>query len=220
MATNDKDTGGMFELSRRDFVKVGAAAAAVGAVGVDFAVCPSRADAAEVAATYHTTCTYCSAQCGQVVAVDADENVIDIYGDMNSPTSRGGLCSKGAAAYQLVNNPRRLGVPEHDASVDGFDFRGAAWRRVGNQAWQPITLDEAMTGIASGATFNDTNGVPYTHDGLVDIRGSVTPGPDATSNAKTVQFFGSSHLNNEPNYLYRKLIANFGTSLVEHQARI
>jgi len=39
-------------------------------------------------------------------------------------------------------------------------------------------------------------------------------------NSKGVAFFGSSHMNNESNYMYRKLIANFGTSNVEHQARI
>ncbi len=205
MATHDKDMGGKFELSRRDFVKAGAAAAAVGAVGVDFAVCPSRADAAQVARTAVTTCTYCSAQCGQIVAVDASNKVIDIYGDMNSPTSRGGLCSKGAAALQLVNNPRRLGVPEHTALVDGFDFTGRAWKRTGNGAWTEMALDTAMTEIAGG---------------LKGIRGTVTPGSTGASNAKTVQFFGSSHMNCEGNYLYRKIIANFGTSLVEHQARI
>ena len=204
MATHDKDTEGMFELSRRDFLKVGAAAAAVGAVGVDFAVYPAQALGVEPDAVFTTTCPYCSAQCGQQVAVK-DGAVIDIYGDMNSPTSRGGLCSKGAGSYQLVTNARRLGVPEHTAAVDGFDFTGTAWKRTGNDAWQPIALDTAMSEIATG---------------LVAARGSVTPGVTAASNAKTVQFFGSSHMNNEQNYLYRKIIANFGTSLVEHQARI
>ena len=42
----------------------------------------------------------------------------------------------------------------------------------------------------------------------------------ARSNSKQVAFFGSSHMNNEENYAYRKLIAGFGTSNVEHQARI
>jgi anaerobic selenocysteine-containing dehydrogenase len=41
-----------------------------------------------------------------------------------------------------------------------------------------------------------------------------------TYNSKAVAFFGSSHMNNESNYIYRKMIANFGTSNVEHQARI
>jgi len=205
MATHDKEVEGKFSLSRRDFLKAGAAATVAGAVGVDFAAAPMRADAAEVAATYTTTCPYCSAQCGQTVAVNAAGDVIDIYGDMNSPTSRGGLCSKGAGSYQLVTNVRRLGVPEHTAAVDGFDFTGTAWKRTGDAAWTEIALDTAMSEIAAG---------------LVSHRGAITPGTTAASNARTVQFFGSSHVNNEQNNLYRKLIANFGTSMTEHQARI
>ncbi len=208
MATQDKDTGGKFALSRRDFLKVGAAAATVGAVGVDFAVYPAQALAVEPDAVFTTTCPYCSAQCGQKVAVK-DGAVIDIYGDANSPTSRGGLCSKGASSYQLVTNPRRIGVSEHTAAVDGFNFTDQAWYRSGNNTWTPIGLDAAMTEIAQKlVAARDANGF------------TLTPGVSAASNAKTVQFFGSSHLNNEQNYLYRKIIANFGTSLVEHQARI
>jgi formate dehydrogenase major subunit len=212
MATHDKEVEGKFSLSRRDFLKAGAAATVAGAVGVDFAAAPMRADAAEVAATYTTTCPYCSAQCGQTVAVNAAGDVIDIYGDMNSPTSRGGLCSKGAGSYQLVTNVRRLGVPEHTAAVDGFDFTGTAWKRIGNAGWTPIALDTAMTEIAAGDGAN--------HVGLKAIRGTVSPGSTSASNARSVMFFGSSHMNNEPNNLYRKIIANFGTSLTEHQARI
>lgn len=212
MATHDKEPTGKLELSRRDFLKAGAAAAVVGAAGADFVFTPSKANAEEVAATYTTTCPYCSAQCGQKVDVAADGTVLDIYGDANSPTSRGGLCAKGAGSYQLVTNPRRLGVPEHTAAVDGYDFTGRAWKRIGNGAWTELSLEDAMTEIAEGDGVN--------HDGLVAIRGTVTPGDTAASNAKSVMFFGSSHMNNEANYLYRKIIANFGTSLVEHQARI
>ncbi len=212
MATHDKEPTGKLELSRRDFLKAGAAAAVVGAAGADLVFTPSRANAADVAATYTTTCPYCSAECGQKVDVAADGTVLDVYGDPNSPTNRGGLCAKGAGSYQLVTNPRRLGVPEHTASVDGYDFTGRAWKRIGNGAWTELSLEQAMTEIAAGDGVN--------HDGLVAIRGTVTPGDTAASNAKTVQFFGSSHLNNEANYLYRKIIANFGTSLIEHQARI
>ena len=214
MGTKDKNQGGKFELSRRDFVKAGAAATAagvVGAVGVDWAICPPRADAVEPDAVFTTTCPYCSAQCGQKVAVK-DGAVIDIYGDVNNPTSRGGLCSKGASSYYLVTNPRRIGVAEHTAAVDGYDFTGTAWKRIGNDMWTVITLDQAFEEIAEGDGVN--------HDGLATIRGAITPGSTAASNSKNVMFFGSSHMNNEPNNLYRKIIANFGTSLTEHQARI
>jgi len=208
----DKEHEGKFELSRRDFLKAGAAAAVVGASGADLVVTASRAVAADVAHTYSTTCPYCAAQCGQLVDVDAAGNVLDVYGDWNNPTSRGGLCAKGAGAYQLVTNTRRLGVPEHTAAVDGFDFTGTAWKRVGNDAWSAIALDTAMDEIVNGDGVN--------HTGLKAIRGAITPGTTAASNARSVQFFGAAHNNNEANYLYRKLIANFGTSMVEHQARI
>ena len=42
----------------------------------------------------------------------------------------------------------------------------------------------------------------------------------SATNSLGVAFFGCSHMNNESNYVYRKLIANFGSSNVEHQARI
>lgn len=208
MATKDKNQGGKFELSRRDFVKAGAAAAAVGVVGLDFAVRPSRADAAAVDKTYHTTCPYCSASCGQLVDVDAAGNVLDIYGDHMAPWNDGGLCAKGAGAYQLVTNTRRIGVPEA-TNIEGLDWytggdaSGIAWKRTGDGAWSAIGLDQAMDEAAAA---------------MVDARGTV----DATNkyNSQSVAFFGSSHINNEPNYLYRRLIAQFGTTNVEHQARI
>ena len=210
MATEDKNQGGKFELSRRDFMKVGAAAAAAGAVGVDFVARPSRANAAVVAKTYHTTCPYCSASCGQLIDVDASGNVLDIYGDHMSPFTDGGLCAKGAGAFQLVTNERRIGVPEHTAAVDGFDFSdvggddsGVAWKRTGDGAWGAIPLDQAMDEIAQK---------------MVAARGAVNAANGY--NSKSVAFFGSSHINNEPNYVYRRLIAQFGTSNVEHQARI
>ena len=202
----DKEHEGKFELSRRDFLKAGAAAAVVGATGADMMVTASRAVAADVAHTYTSTCPYCSAQCGQLVDVDASGNVLDVYGDWNSPTSRGGLCAKGAGAYQLVTNPRRLGVPEHTAAVDGFDFTGTAWKRIGDGAWSEIAVDTAWGEVAAT---------------LATTRGTISQAAiDAGQNKKTVQFFGCSHMNNEQNNLYRKIVANFGTSLVEHQARI
>jgi formate dehydrogenase major subunit len=191
--------------------------------------------------TFLTTCPYCSAQCGQRVVVgNVSKKVYDVYGDYESPTNNGGLCSKGAGSLQLVNNARRLGVPEHTISVDGKNMTGEAWKRIGNGAWQAMTLRQAMYEIAAGdrfasnTTFAKGSGAgggtvvvaagDNKHDGLVAIR-NMSPGwsdaaPFGGKNASTVQFFGSSHMNNEQNYTYRKIIASFGTSRVEHQARI
>jgi anaerobic selenocysteine-containing dehydrogenase len=225
------------ELSRRDFLKVAGAGAAAVAVMEPLMATPAAAltlDPLDTATTtYMTTCPYCSAQCGQRVVVgNKTKKVYDIYGDADSPTNNGGLCSKGAGSFQLVNNARRLGVPEHTEEVDGKNFTGEAWKRIGNAPWQPMPLKQAMYEIASGdnysnKTFAHADGTPHVvaagdnkHAGLVAIRSTVTPGYNGASNAKAVQFFGSSHMNNECNYVYRKIIAAFGTSRVEHQARI
>jgi formate dehydrogenase major subunit len=236
MGQEDKETGRM-GLSRRDFLKV-SAAGAVAATAVNWAPAPAMAEIAthggDSILRYHTTCPYCSASCGQVVAVGSvTGDVYDVYGDVDSPINNGGLCAKGAGAYQLVTNARRLGAfagthpvnplfaaqPAATAlpaqptgwtgtAYDGSTYTyggGVAYWRLANGNWNPVPLDVAMDEIAKKIKLD---------------RGTVTPDTPATMNSKHVQFFGSSHMNNEQNYTYRKLIAQFGTSMTEHQARI
>ncbi len=212
-------------ISRRDFLKAGAAAAAAGGT-MDFVYSAQMAAAYEGSAGYTistTTCPYCSASCGQRVAVNnSTGDVADVYGDFMSPLNSGGLCSKGAGSYQLVMNERRLGYPTAGAHPVNAVFKydaayadGIAYKRTGNGAWAKMALSTALTEIVAGDGGNNL--------GMLAYRASDAVGwnPGAGSyNSKSVAFFGSSHLNNEPCYVYRKLIANFGTSNVEHQARI
>lgn len=228
MATRDtgQPAGG---LSRRDFIKATAAASAAAGCGLGFTFDAEKALAYEGNPDYtisRTTCPYCSASCGQRVVVDnSSGKVVDLYGDFESPMNSGGLCSKGAGSWQLVTNNRRLGAwpgphpvanPGGEANVfaarpeTGAFASGVAYRREGNGAWQAVGLSDAMAEIATG---------------MKAARDATGPGLTGFSaatgwNSKQVAFFGSSHMNNEENYLYRKLIANFGTSNVEHQARI
>lgn len=212
-------------LSRREFIQASAAAAAAGGA-MQFMYAPEIAAAYENDPTNfqitYTTCPYCSASCGQRVVVDKRAGsptlgeVIDVYGDFESPFNAGGLCAKGAGTYQLVTNPRRLGYPtvgthpanpvfKYDAA---YDASGVAYKRDGDGGWYKVALPTALDDIA---------------DRLIAARAVDATGwnPGAGKyNSKSVAFFGSSHLNNEPNYLFRKLIANFGTSNTEHQARI
>lgn len=217
MATRDtaQQGGG---ISRRDFLKATAATAAVGC-GLEFAYDPEKALAYEDSADYkvtYTTCPYCSASCGQRVVTDvATGQVVDLYGDFESPWNSGGLCAKGAGSFELATNKRRIGAwAEPAAGIDpvfAYDpafADGVAYRREGDGAWAKVALNDAFDEIATG---------------LMAARASDTAGWDPAAkkyNTKGVAFFGSSHMNNESNYLYRKLIANFGTSNVEHQARI
>lgn len=224
MATKDKGQfGGM---TRRAFVKTAAIAGAVASCGFDVAYNAEKAFAYENDPVNYkvtnTTCPYCSASCGQraVVALTGPDagKVVDIYGDFESPMNSGGLCSKGAGSLQLVNNPRRVGawsgthpVANTDGTMDNIFAAdsnytdGVAYRRVGNGNWSKVTLDAAMSEIATT---------------LVAKRGVLPTTGASQHNSKGVAFLGSSHMNNESNYLYRKLIADFGSSNVEHQARI
>lgn len=212
MGSKDTDSKGQ-GLSRRSFLKASAAAAAVGGMA-DWTFAAEKAMAYEGVAGYTvttTTCPYCSASCGQRVVVDGSGDVVDIYGDFDSPFNSGGLCAKGAGSLQLVNNARRLGVGTGHASLSGsplpaaFDETGSdvGYKRVGNGTWTSGALqtlmDEAATAMVAARAGN---------------------WPNADNDSDTVAFFGSSHMNNEPCYLYRKLIADFGTTNTEHQARI
>lgn len=217
MATRDtgQPVGGV---TRRDFIKATAAASAAAGCGLGFAFDADKALAYEGHPDYEistTTCPYCSASCGQRVVTNAAGEVVDMYGDFESPMNSGGLCAKGAGSLQLVNNDRRIGAWEGAHPVNnvfsaipetGAFASGVAYRREGNNDWVPVGLDAAMTEIATGMkAARDANGAFSAATGW---------------NSKQVAFFGSSHMNNEENYLYRKLIAGFGTSNTEHQARI
>jgi formate dehydrogenase major subunit len=53
-----------------------------------------------------SVCPYCAVGCGQLV-FHKDNRVVSIEGDPQSPISRGHLCPKGAASYELVTHPQR-----------------------------------------------------------------------------------------------------------------
>jgi formate dehydrogenase major subunit len=217
MAELDTGQGSQGGLSRRDFLKATAAATVAGCTlqvwGAEEALAYENNPAYKV---YTTTCPYCSASCGQRVVVNAaaPNDVVDIYGDFESPFSSGGLCAKGAGSSQLVKNARRIGAwpaPHPVDNVFAYDASytdGIAYKRTGNGSWGKMDLQVALGEIAVGMKAARA----------VDTTGWVSD--TAGGNSKSVAFFGSSHLNNEQNWVYRKLIANFGTSNTEHQARI
>jgi formate dehydrogenase major subunit len=99
---------------------------------------------AEVA---RSICPYCGVGCGQLV-YHRDGQVISIEGDPESPISRGHLCPKGAASFELVT---------HEARATTVKYRAPFARD-----WREIPLEEAMDMIAERAwqtrerTFDDT----------------------------------------------------------------
>jgi formate dehydrogenase major subunit len=141
-----------------------------------------------------SVCPYCAVGCGQRVFVK-DEKVVQIEGDPDSPVSRGRLCPKGSASEQLVNHPGRQ--------------RKALYRRPGGTGWEPIDLDEAVDMIAHrfvearrhGWQDHDEHGRPLRRTmGIASLGGAT--------------------LDNEENYLIKKLFTAAGAIQIENQARI
>jgi formate dehydrogenase major subunit len=87
-------------------------------------------EGAEVA---RSICPYCGVGCGQLV-YHRDGKLLSIEGDPQSPISRGHLCPKGAASYELVT---------HDARATKVKYRAPRSRQ-----WREIGLDEATAMVA------------------------------------------------------------------------
>ena len=79
-----------------------------------------------------THCPYCSLQCGIALQVAPDR--IHLTPQEDFPTNRGGLCSKGWTAAELLEHPERLTAPL------GRDRRDAPLK--------PATWDDALNRVA------------------------------------------------------------------------
>jgi formate dehydrogenase major subunit len=141
-----------------------------------------------------SVCPYCAVGCGQRVYVK-DERVIQIEGDPDSPVSRGRLCPKGSASEQLVNSPGRQ--------------TAMLYRRPYGTDWEPLDLESATDMIAErvlatrARTWQDR-----TDDGQIVRRTLGIAG------------LGGATLDNEENYLIKKLFTAMGAIQIENQARI
>jgi formate dehydrogenase major subunit len=144
-----------------------------------------------------SVCPYCAVGCGQRVYVqniDGRDTVTQIEGDPDSPVSRGRLCPKGAASKQLVTH---AGRQQH-----------VLYRRPYGTAWERISLDQAMEMIADRVLATRAQTWQETHQGQ---RVRRTLG---------IASLGGATLDNEENYLIKKLWSALGAIQIENQARI
>ncbi len=158
---------------------------------------PRTASADRVA---RSICPYCAVGCGQLVYVK-DEKIIDIEGDPDSPNSQGCLCPKGAATFQLVTGSHRQKKVLH--------------RRPGAKHWEELPLERAMELVAQR--------VKATREETWEERDE---NPDSVYRGKALRrtlgiaHLGGATLDNEENYLLKKLYTALGVVQVENQARI
>jgi formate dehydrogenase major subunit len=139
-------------------------------------------------------CPYCAVGCGQRVYVK-DGRILDIEGDPDSPISRGRLCPKGAASFQLVTGTHRV--------------QQVLYRRPGGTEWEPLPLERAMDMVAER--------VKKTREQTWEER---APSGESVRRTLGIAHLGGATLDNEENYLIKKLFTSLGVVQVENQARI
>ncbi|HEX8627772.1 MAG TPA: formate dehydrogenase, partial [Catenuloplanes sp.] len=131
-----------------------------------------------------SVCPYCAVGCGQRIFVK-DGKVVQIEGDPDSPISRGRLCPKGSASKSLVTSDRRQ--------------QKVLYRRPYGTEWEELDLDTAMQMIT---------------DRMLDARASTWEDTDDEGRPlnRTLGFssLGGATLDNEENYLIKKLFTAMG----------
>jgi formate dehydrogenase major subunit len=139
-------------------------------------------------------CPYCAVGCGQLVYVKEGE-ITHIEGDPASPISRGRLCPKGQASKSYAQSPLR-------------EYK-VKYRRPYGTAWEELSLDDAMEMIA---------------DRLIKTRAETwewkTEDGNPANRTMAIGNLGGATLDNEENYLIKKLMTGLGIVQVENQARI
>src|SRR3954470_22615748 len=139
-------------------------------------------------------CPYLAVGCAQKVYVK-DGQIIDIEGDSRSPINAGTLCPKGSNTFQLTINPHRQ--------------KQVLYRAPYSDHWEVKPLDWAMERIAERVKeTRDATFVERDEDG------------DVLNHTLAMGHLGGATLDNEENYLIKKLFNNLGIISVENQARI
>jgi len=141
-----------------------------------------------------SVCPYCAVGCGKTVFVK-DERVVQIEVHPDSPISRGRLCPKGAASEQLVNSPGRQ--------------TKILYRAPHATDWQSLDLDTAIDMVADRFLAARRSGWQDRDDQDRKLRRTMG-----------IAALGGATLDNEENYLIKKLFTAAGAIQVENQARI
>jgi formate dehydrogenase major subunit len=141
-----------------------------------------------------SVCPYCAVGCGQMVYIKGGK-IIDIEGNYNSPINEGTLCPKGANTFQLTVNPHRV--------------KNVLYRAPFSDHWEERPLEWAMDRIAER--------IKETRDrDFVEKKDGKT-----VNNLSTIMSLGGATMDNEENYLIKKLFTGgLGIVALENQARI
>ena len=148
-------------------------------------------DGARVA---RSVCPYCAVGCGQLIFHRGNE-LVSIEGDPGSPISEGHLCPKGAASHELLTHAGR------ETKV--------RYRAPRGREWQELDLETAMDMVADRVWESRARGFQTERDGRPLMQ------------CRSIAHLGGATLDNEENYLIKKLFTGgLGMVAVSNQARI
>ncbi len=194
----------MAQMTRRDFVKLGAASGgALGgaALGFDLAAAIQVKQELRIAGAkeVHSLCPYCAVGCSLVAYTTQDakghSRLLQIEGDPDSPVNEGRLCPKGATAMQLAVSTRRVEKP--------------LYRAPGSDKWQEISWDQMLDKLAQ--RIKESRDATFV---AVDAKGNTV------NRCEGVAFAGGAAFSSEEGYLAAKLMRSLGVVHLEQQARV
>ena len=141
-----------------------------------------------------SVCPYCAVGCGQRSSSRTRRSSRS-RATPTRPISRGRLCPKGSASEHLVNQPGRQ--------------TAVLYRRPYGTEWEPLDLETAMDMIADRSW-------PARADTWQDIDEQGR----TVRRTLGIASLGGATLDNEENYLIKKLFTAMGAIQIENQARI
>ncbi len=188
-------------LSRRQFLRGGALAAAGAALGGKPGEASVDAPEMRIKGLKSTTtiCPYCAVGCGLLVHTQ-DGKVVNIEGDPQHPINLGALCSKGSSLFQVAVNERRL--------------QKVMYRAPGSDRFEEKSWDWALDRIALRMKETRDKSFKATELNKKDNKEYVVNRTDGMA------LFGGAGLDNEECYLWSKFARAMGVGQLEHQARL
>ena len=197
----------MTEITRREFLKLGAAGTAGLAViplanplGFDLRAAKKRQLELRIAGAkeVHSICPYCAVGCALVAytkEVNGKTQLLQIEGDPDSPVNEGRLCPKGATAMQLATSSRRVEKPLYRAP-NSTKWEEKSWDFMLDKIAQNIKASRDNTFVAQ-----DTNG-------------------NVVNRTEGIAFAGGAAFSSEEGYFATKLMRGLGIVHLEQQARV
>jgi formate dehydrogenase major subunit len=146
------------------------------------------------ASVSRSVCPYCAVGCGQLI-YHRNGQLVSIEGDPESPISEGHLCPKGAASFELMTHAARQTRVKYRAPFA--------------TDWQELDPETALDMIAERVWRTREAAFEVERDGLPLMQ------------CPNIAHLGGATLDNEENYLIKKLFAGgLGMVAISNQARI